>query len=72
MQRTRVSLGTYRHDLLVALRMVNRIERTVKVEWEAFVRDEMGKCEALDAVVREKKNGTGTDDEGRDNKLQKC
>ncbi|KAI9656566.1 MAG: SNF1-interacting protein [Bathelium mastoideum] len=59
LQRTRSALGGYRHDLLVALRVVNRIEKeVVEAEWEAWVRDEVGKCAQLEVVLREKRNAT--------------
>ncbi|KAI9699605.1 MAG: SNF1-interacting protein [Bogoriella megaspora] len=65
LQRSRSALGGYRHDLLVALRVVNRIEReVVGAEWEAWVRDEVGKCKQLEAVLKEKRNATEKD--GRD------
>ncbi|KFZ24839.1 hypothetical protein V502_00697 [Pseudogymnoascus sp. VKM F-4520 (FW-2644)] len=44
----RQSLATQRFDLLVALRVVNRVERAVvQAEWEEWVRGEGGRCEAL-------------------------
>lgn len=44
----RQSLATQRFDLLVALRVVNRVERAVvQAEWEEWVRGEAGRCEAL-------------------------
>ncbi|KFY07177.1 hypothetical protein V491_08550, partial [Pseudogymnoascus sp. VKM F-3775] len=52
----RQSLATQRFDLLVALRVVNRVERAVvQAEWEEWVRGEGGRCEALRRRV-----GSGT------------
>ncbi|KAL5612821.1 hypothetical protein BROUX41_004098 [Berkeleyomyces rouxiae] len=46
--RTRQRLGAYRHDLLVAMRVVNRIEREMEMaEWEAWVADENQRCAQL-------------------------
>ncbi|KAH0241705.1 hypothetical protein KCU71_g24038, partial [Aureobasidium melanogenum] len=45
LQRTRHSLARYRHDLLVALRVVNRVEEeVVHAEWEDWVFEEERKC----------------------------
>lgn len=54
--RTRDSIARYRHDLLVALRVVNRIERDVVLaEWEDWVRAEEKKCARIEAMVSGKK-----------------
>jgi len=43
--RTRERLGGYRHDLLVAMRVVNSIEREMmQAEWEDWIAGETGKC----------------------------
>ncbi|KAI5804552.1 hypothetical protein EDC01DRAFT_425088 [Geopyxis carbonaria] len=43
-------LANVRHDLLVALRLVNRLERDlVAAEWERWVRGETGRCAAVAA-----------------------
>ena len=71
LQRTRSALGGYRHDLLVALRVVNRIEKeVVEAEWESWVRDEVGRCGQLEAMLNEKGNATLTEakDENKDEK----
>lgn len=55
--RTRDAIARYRHDLLVALRVVNRVERDVVLaEWEDWVRAEEKKCAKLEAMVRGKKS----------------
>jgi hypothetical protein len=52
LQRTRYNFGTYRHDLLVALRVVERVEReAVAAEWEGWVRGEIGKCRATKRII---------------------
>lgn len=51
--RTRNHLAVYRHDLVVALRVVNRIEReTMQVEWENWVWDEVGRCGGLESIIK--------------------
>ncbi|PHH52951.1 putative PH domain-containing protein C19A8.02 [Ceratocystis fimbriata CBS 114723] len=48
MHRTRQRLGSYRHDLLVAMRVINKIEREMEVaEWESWVSDENQRCAQL-------------------------
>jgi hypothetical protein len=55
--RTRDSIARYRHDLLVALRVVNRVERDVVLaEWEEWVRAEEKKCAKIESMIRGKKN----------------
>ena len=54
LRRTRQHLGSYRHDLLVALRVVGRIEREImQAEWENWLHDEVAKCRALQTMVDE-------------------
>ena len=54
--RSRDAIARYRHDLLVALRVVNRVERDVVLaEWEDWVRAEEKKCARIEAMVRGKK-----------------
>ncbi|WPG98485.1 Hypothetical protein R9X50_00127600 [Acrodontium crateriforme] len=44
-QRTRAALASYRHDLLVAMRVVNRVEKdVVSAEWESWVQGEAERC----------------------------
>ncbi|KKY15562.1 putative transcription factor [Phaeomoniella chlamydospora] len=50
--QTRRTLGTYRHDLLVAMRVVNSIEREMlKGEWEKWITEEMRRCEAVKGLI---------------------
>jgi hypothetical protein len=45
LQRSRQHIGAYRHDLLVALRTVNQVEKEIlKAEWESWVWSEATKC----------------------------
>ncbi|KAF4977486.1 hypothetical protein FZEAL_6005 [Fusarium zealandicum] len=53
LRRTRQRLGTYRHDLLVAMRVVNSIEREMlQSEWENWLVDEKSLCDELDTMLR--------------------
>ncbi|TID01865.1 putative PH domain-containing protein C19A8.02 [Colletotrichum higginsianum] len=55
LRRTRQRLGSYRHDLLVAMRIVNSIEREmVQSEWENWLADENVRCDKLKTVLEEK------------------
>jgi hypothetical protein len=48
LHRTRQNLSRHRHDLLVALRVVNRIESEVlHAEFESWIMDEMVMCERV-------------------------
>ena len=41
-------MGAYRHDLLVAMRVVNKIEsEMVHSEWESWLAGETGRCERV-------------------------
>jgi hypothetical protein len=58
LRRTRQHLGAYRHDLLVAMRVVNRVEtEVVRAEWENWLVDENAKCRQVKALLREKGKG---------------
>ena len=53
LHRSRDAMARYRHDLLVALRVVNRIERDVVLaEWEDWVRAEEKKCAQVESMLR--------------------
>ena len=60
LQRTRQRLGTYRHDLLVAMRVVNSIEKEVlQTEWERWLTTENRRCRQIEAILKESgNNGT--------------
>lgn len=45
LRQGRQHLGTYRHDLLVAMRVVNSLEREMlRAEWGNFVGEELARC----------------------------
>ena len=53
LQKSRQYLGSQRHDLLVAMRVVNSIEREmVQAEWEDWLMEENVRCKQLGALVR--------------------
>ena len=55
LHRSRDALAKYRHDLLVALRVVNRIERdVVSAEWEDWVHAEERKCARVESMLHAK------------------
>lgn len=59
LQRSRRRLGSQRHDLIIALRVVNSIEREmVEAEWEGWLHDESAKCRQMDMFIREKSTQT--------------
>ncbi|KAI9166887.1 hypothetical protein HJFPF1_03002 [Paramyrothecium foliicola] len=79
LRRTRQRLGSYRHDLLVAMRVVNSVEREVlQSEWEHWLLQEKALCDDLDSILRPdassrtKKPGTGQKKEsGRSSAIEK-
>lgn len=51
-RRTKQRLGTYRHDLVVAMRVVNSIERELmQSEWENWLTNENSLCDELGDVL---------------------
>ena len=59
LQRTRQTLGGYRHDLLVAMRVVNRIEKEVlQTEWESWLAHENRRCRQVEIMLAAAKNET--------------
>lgn len=60
LQRSRQHIGSYRHDLLVALRIVDKVEKEImKAEWESWVWGEATKCKDAVRVI---KKSNETDD----------
>ncbi|KAF2269067.1 transcription factor SipA3 [Lojkania enalia] len=58
LHRTRQNLGSHRHDLLVALRVVNRIEKEVlEAEYENWLFDETQKCERVGNMLHGEAKG---------------
>ncbi|KAI6090430.1 hypothetical protein F4821DRAFT_229326 [Hypoxylon rubiginosum] len=52
LRQTRQKLGSYRHDLLVAMRMVNAVEKEMlHAEWENWLLDENHRCEQVQVVL---------------------
>ncbi|PGH17322.1 hypothetical protein AJ79_01206 [Helicocarpus griseus UAMH5409] len=73
LQPTRERLGIYRHNLLVGLRVVNRIEREVILaEWERWLQQETQKCHVIEIMLSKdrarinKSAGDGDGGEGDD------
>ena len=55
LHRTRQYLGEYRHDLLVAMRVVNSIERDMmQAEWEKWILAEKVKCDRMSRMLNER------------------
>lgn len=68
LQQTRERLATYRHNLLVALRVVNSIEKeVVQSEWERWLRQELRRCNQVEMLLHKDEGddvadvGTGQD-----------
>ncbi len=62
LRRTRQKLGMYRHDLMVAMRIVNSVEREmIQSEWENWLADENVRCEQVKYMVAEQGKGTAQD-----------
>lgn len=58
--RSRESLARYRHDLLVALRVVNRVEKDVVLaEWEEWIHAEERKCARVERMLQRRKDRKG-------------
>lgn len=54
LRRTRQHLGSYRHDLMVAMRVVNNVEREMmRAEWENWLLDENARCKQAQVMLRE-------------------
>lgn len=53
LRRSRQRLGVYRHDLLVAMRILNGVEREMlQSEWENWLMDENQRCHQVGTVLR--------------------
>ncbi|KAL2201071.1 hypothetical protein P885DRAFT_73421 [Corynascus similis CBS 632.67] len=73
LRRVRQRMGAYRHDLLVAMRVVNKIElEMVHSEWESWLAGEMRRCEQVKDLLGRWEDGVDVDasgvvdDEGRE------
>ncbi|PYI06345.1 transcription factor SipA3 [Aspergillus sclerotiicarbonarius CBS 121057] len=61
-QQTRERLASYRHDLLVALRVVNSIEReVVQSEWERWLKQELRRCRQVQILLGKREGGEDVD-----------
>ncbi|RAK99055.1 putative transcription factor SipA3 [Aspergillus ibericus CBS 121593] len=61
-QQTRERLGSYRHDLLVALRVVNSIEReVVQSEWERWLKQELRRCRQVQILLGKREGDEDVD-----------
>jgi hypothetical protein len=72
LQRTRERLGIYRHDLVVALRVVNSIERELlQGEWEHWLDQETRRCRQIDLLLKshDEDADTTVNDSLRDQRL---
>ncbi len=57
LRHTRQRLGSYRHDLLVAMRIVNSIEKEMmQSEWENWLMDENLRCEQVQLMLQDGKD----------------
>lgn len=53
-------MGAHRHDLLVAMRVVNKIElEMVQSEWESWLRGETRRCELVRDLLMRDDGGDG-------------
>ncbi|GAB1216890.1 hypothetical protein ATERTT37_006109 [Aspergillus terreus] len=67
LQHTRERLATYRHNLLVALRVVNSIEKElIQNEWERWLRQELKRCRQVEVLLGK---GEGEDFDMQMNRL---
>ena len=54
LMKARQNLGMYRHDLLVAIRMVNNMERNIiQSQWENWLISEVVKCKQASYMLRD-------------------
>ena len=59
LHRTRQYLGECRHDLLVAMRVVNSIERNImQAEWENWIQTEQVKCNRMSRMLNERNSSS--------------
>ncbi|PLB46767.1 putative transcription factor SipA3 [Aspergillus steynii IBT 23096] len=62
LQQTRERLALYRHNLLVALRVVNSIEKEViENEWERWLRQELRRCRQVEVLLHKSEAGDEVD-----------
>ena len=62
LRRTRQRLGSYRHDLVIAMRIINKIEHEiVQAEWESWVSIEVTRCKATVSIMGKAQAEPSTD-----------
>lgn len=62
LRRTRQHLGSYRHDLIVAMRVVNNVEREmIRAEWENWLLDENTRCKQMSTMLRDTRSSPSSD-----------
>ncbi|KAF4636436.1 hypothetical protein G7Y89_g1643 [Cudoniella acicularis] len=72
LRRTRQHLGSYRHDLMVAMRVVNNIEREMmKAEWENWLLDENTRCKQVQVMLQEPRPSTSATKKRKGNNAQR-
>lgn len=72
LRRTRQQLGTYRHDLVVAMRVVNNVEQEMlRAEWENWLLDENLRCKQVEVILREDHTPGSSTGKGKVSKTQK-
>lgn len=60
LRRTRQRLASYRHELVVAMRVVNSVEREMlQSEWETWLINEKALCDELDSLLQGDKDASG-------------
>ncbi|KAL8758748.1 MAG: hypothetical protein Q9184_003840 [Pyrenodesmia sp. 2 TL-2023] len=65
LQRSRRRLGSQRHDLIVALRVINSIEQEMlEAEWEGWLDGETTKCKQVEELLREDHTRSANSNEG--------
>jgi len=63
LRRARQRLGAQRHDLVVAMRIINGVEsELVQSEWENWLADENIRCEHAAMVLRQQGDKDGSKD----------
>ncbi|KAK1245196.1 hypothetical protein MKX08_004825 [Trichoderma sp. CBMAI-0020] len=72
LRKTRQRLGMYRHDLLVAMRVVNSVEREMlQSEWENWLDNENSLCDNLEEMLRDNGRRSNGKDSASDGSSQK-
>jgi hypothetical protein len=66
LRRTRQHLGTYRHELIVAMRVVNNVDREMlRAEWENWLIDENTRCKQVQALLQDNRAGISATKKGK-------